>query len=164
MRKSLSAALVTLIAFLLFAVNVQAADPLSVRKSLNLTIAKQLAAAAEAEALQNKWNVVIALVDAGGHLVYLQRIDNTQHGSVDIAIQKAQTAVAFKRPTKAFEDGLASGRTGLLRLNALPLEGGIPLIVGGEVVGAVGVSGVTSQQDGMVAKAAATALAKLAGG
>ncbi|OGI64384.1 MAG: hypothetical protein A2W18_12865 [Candidatus Muproteobacteria bacterium RBG_16_60_9] len=137
---------------------------MSVRKSLNLTVAKQLAAAAEEEATKNKWNVVIALVDAGGHLIYLQRIDNTQHGSIDIAIQKAQTAAAFKRPTKAFEDGLASGRTGLLRLNVLPLEGGVPLIVGGEVVGAVGVSGLTSQQDGMVAKAAADALAKLAGG
>jgi uncharacterized protein GlcG (DUF336 family) len=164
MRKTFSTAFVSLVAFSLFSVSAQAADALSVRKSINLTVAKQLAAAAEAEAVKNKWNVVIALVDAGGHLVYLQRIDNTQHGSVDIAVQKAQTAVAFKRPTKAFEDGLASGRTGLLRLNALPLEGGVPLIVAGEVVGAVGVSGVTSQQDGVVAKAAADALAKLAGG
>jgi len=129
------------------------------RKALTLEAAMKLAAAAEAEAAKNNWNVAIAIVDEGGHLVLLHKRDNTQYGSIDVAIQKAQTAAGFKRATKVFEDAIAGGRTAILGIEqALPLEGGVPLVFNGQIVGAIGVSGVTSQQDGMVAKAGADAL------
>jgi uncharacterized protein GlcG (DUF336 family) len=129
------------------------------KKGLTLEAAKKIAAAAEAEALKNKWNVVIAVVDDGGQLVYLQRMDGTQYGSVNVAVAKARTSTAFKRPTKVFEDAVAGGRTAILGLDdVLPLEGGLPLTHGGQIVGAIGVSGVTSQQDGVIAKAGAEAL------
>lgn len=129
------------------------------KKGLTLEAAKKIAAAAEAEAVKNKWNVVIVVVDEGGQIVYLQRMDGTQYGSVNVAIAKARTSTAFKRPTKVFEDAIAGGRTALLGVDdALPLEGGIPLTFGGQIVGAIGVSGVTSQQDGVVAKAGAESL------
>lgn len=131
------------------------------KKGLSLGAAKKIAAAAEAEALKNKWNVVIAVVDDGGHLVYLQRMDGTQTGSVEVAIRKARTSQAFKRPTKVFEDAIAGGRTALLALEgALPLEGGLPLMAGAQLIGAIGVSGVTAQQDGVIAKAGADLLAQ----
>jgi uncharacterized protein GlcG (DUF336 family) len=130
------------------------------KKALSLAAAKKIATAAEKTAADNKWNVVIAIVDEGGHLVYLQRMDGTQYGSVDVAVRKAQSASAFKRPTKVFEDAIAGGRTALLALDAaVPLEGGLPIMVDGAVVGGIGVSGVTSQQDGVIAKAGADAVA-----
>lgn len=129
------------------------------KKVLTLDGAKKVAAAAETEARKNNWNVVIAVVDDGGHLVYLQRIDGTQTGSIDVAIQKARTAQAFKRPTKVFEDAIAGGRNALIALHgALPLEGGLPIVVGGQLVGAIGVSGVKSTEDGQIAKAGADSL------
>ena len=140
------------------------ADKLATKKVLTLDLAKQLAAAAEAEALKNKWTVVITLVDDGGHLVYLQRLDGTQYASIEVAQRKAQTAIAFKRPSKVFEDAVASGRPAIMSLPVVALEGGVPLVVDGQMIGAVGVSGVTSQQDGVVAKAAVDALAKIIGG
>jgi uncharacterized protein GlcG (DUF336 family) len=113
-----------------------------------------VAAAAEAEARKNNWNVVIAIVDDGGNLLYLQRMDGTQTGSIQVAIDKAKTAQAFRRPTKVFEDAIAGGRNAILGLNgALPLEGGLPIKVGDQVIGAIGVSGVTAPQDGQIAKA-----------
>lgn len=137
---------------------------LATKKSLTLAVAKQIAAAAEQEASANKWNVVIAVLDDGGHLIYLQRMDETQIGSVDVAQQKAQSAVKFKRPTKVFEDALAGGRQAILKLpGAIPVEGGLPIVVDGKVLGAIGVSGVTSQQDGQIAKAGVDALAKILG-
>lgn len=143
------------------AATVFAAD-LATKKSLNLAAAKRIAAAAEAEAVKNKWNVVIAVLDEGGHLLYLQRADGTQVGSVDVAIAKAQSAVKFKRPTKALEDALAGGRQAILALpGAVPVEGGLPLMVGSDLIGAIGVSGVTSQQDGQIAAAGAAELAKM---
>jgi uncharacterized protein GlcG (DUF336 family) len=140
-----------------FAASAQLVD----KKSLTLEAAKKIAAAAEAEATNSKWAVVIAVVDDGGHLIYLQRMDTTQTGSVDVAIRKAQTAISFKRPTKVFEDAIAGGRNALIALGALPLEGGLPIVVGGQVIGAIGVSGVTSVQDGQIAKAGATFAADL---
>lgn len=132
---------------------------LSDRKALTLEAAMKIAAAAEAEAAKNNWNVAIAIVDEGGHLVLLHKRDNTQYGSIDISIQKAQTAAGFKRATKVFEDAIAGGRTAILGIEqVLPLEGGVPLVFNGQIVGAIGVSGVTSQQDGVVAKAGADAL------
>ena len=134
------------------------------KKALTLDGAKKLAAAAEAEATKNSWRVVIVIVDDGGHLLYLQRIDETQTGSIDVAIAKARGAVAYKRPTKVFEDLVAGGRTAILALpHTMPLEGGLPLVVDGKLVGAIGVSGVTAQQDGQIAKAGADALPKLLG-
>ena len=129
------------------------------KKALTLDAAKKIGAAAEAEAMKNKWNVVIAVVDDGGHLLYLQRMDGTQTGSIDVAIGKARTAMAFKRPTKVFDE-LAKTRPAIVSLNGTLLEGGVPVTVDGQVIGAVGVSGVTSQQDAQVAEAGIAALEK----
>ena len=152
--------LISLCLFALFGLaSLQASAQLADKKVLTLEGAKKVAAAAEGEAKKNNWNVVIAVVDDGGHLVYLQRIDGTQTGSIDVAIQKARTAQAFKRPTKVFEDAIAGGCNALLALHgALPLEGGLPIMVGGQMVGAIGVSGVKSTEDGQIAKAGADSL------
>ena len=128
---------------------------------ISLDQAKKVVAGAEAEARKNNWNVVIAILDSGGHLVLLQRLDNTQFASIEVAQQKAYSAVAFRRPTKVFQDGVAAGGEGLRLLKlagATPVEGGLPLILDGKLVGSIGVSGVTSQQDNQIAKAGADAL------
>jgi glc operon protein GlcG len=125
---------------------------------INLENAKKAAAPALAEASKNNWTVAVAIVDTGGYLVYFEKIDNTQLGSANVAIEKARSAALFKRPTKVFQEGLAAGGDGLrlLRLEgAIPLEGGIPLLMDGKIVGAIGVSGATSQQYGQCAKAGA---------
>ena len=141
-----------------------AAADLPTKKALSLEIAKQVAAAAEKHARDNKWNVCIAIVDEGGHLIYFQRMDGTQYASVVVSQKKAQTAIGFKRPSKVFEDGVAGGRNVLVALpGAVPLEGGVPLTVDGEMIGAIGISGVTAQQDGMIAQAAADSLAGIVG-
>jgi uncharacterized protein GlcG (DUF336 family) len=135
------------------------------KKSLTLAAAKRIAAAAEQEAAKNKWNVVIAIVDDGGHLLFLQRLDNTQLASVDVAIQKAKGALMFKRNTKALEDIVLGGRTVMMKLaGVVPVEGGVLLEADGQVVGAIGVSGVTSPQDGQIAQAGANELATIAKG
>lgn len=126
-----------------------------------LAEAKRVCAAAQAEASKNNWSVAIAVVDSGGHLVAFERMDTTQYGSVAVALEKAQTAVAFRRPSKAFQDSVAAGGEGvrLLKLaGATPIEGGLPLVSGGKIVGAIGVSGVTSAQDGQIAAAGVAAL------
>jgi glc operon protein GlcG len=126
---------------------------------LTLEAAKRMGAAAEAEARRYDWNVAIAVVDAAGGLIYFQRLDQTQPASLDIAVRKARTAAGFKRSTKVFEDGVLGGRTVLLGIaDILPIEGGLPVIVDGHVIGAVGVSGVTPQQDGVIAQAGIDAL------
>ena len=152
--------LLSVCVFALFAaLSLQASAQLADKKVLTLDGAKKVAAAAEAEARKNNWNVVIAVVDDGGHLLYLQRTDGTQTGSIDVAIQKARTAQAFKRPTKVFEDAIAGGRNALIALHgALPLEGGLPIMVGGQLVGAIGVSGVKSTEDGQIAKSGVDSL------
>ena len=122
--------------------------------AVTLERATRVAAAAETEARRNNWNVVVAIVDESGYLVLLRRMDNTQLGSVAVAQEKAKSAVLFRRPTKAFADAVASGRTAVLGLpGAIAIEGGIPLLTGGQVVGAIGVSGVTAEQDGQIAQA-----------
>ena len=127
---------------------------LATKKALTLEAAKQIAAAAEAEAKKNNWTMVIAIMDDGGHLIYLERMDGTQIGSVDVAQEKAATAIKFKRPTKSLEDNVAGGRQVILKLpGATPIEGGLPIAVGNEIIGAIGVSGGTSPQDGQVAAA-----------
>ncbi|HLY97087.1 MAG TPA: heme-binding protein [Sideroxyarcus sp.] len=126
---------------------------------LTLEDAKRVAAAAEAEARNNEWKVVIAVVDDGGHLLYLQRSHDTQFGSVETAIAKAYAAVAFQRPTKASEDAVTSGRLIHLALpRVIPSEGGVPLTRDGVIIGGVGISGVRSFQDGQIAQAGANAL------
>ena len=132
------------------------------KKTLTLEAAKAIAAAAHAEAVKNNWTMVIAVVDDGGHLVYLERMDGTQIGSVRVAEDKARSAVLFKRPSKALEDAVASGRTVVMKLTgAIPVEGGVPILAGGELIGAIGVSGGTSPQDGVVAAAGIAAAAKI---
>ena len=128
---------------------------------LNLEQAKKIMAGAEAEAVKNKWGMVITIVDSGGNAVMMHRLDNTQFGSIDVARDKARTAVAFRRPTKVFQDLIAQGGGNLRLLNltgASVLEGGIPIVVGGKIIGGIGVSGGTSQQDAQVAQAGIDAL------
>jgi glc operon protein GlcG len=135
---------------------------LASKKALTLEAAKKIVAAAEAEAKKNSWNVVICIVDDGASLLYLQRMDGTQTGSVDIAQMKARTAIKMKRPSKVLEDAVAGGRNAVLKLpDVLPVEGGVPLTVDGQFIGAIGVSGVTSQQDGQIAAAGAAVLASM---
>jgi uncharacterized protein GlcG (DUF336 family) len=126
--------------------------------SITAEQAKTVAAAAVAEARKNQWTMAIAVVDPSGDLVYFEKMDNTQVGSVDVAIQKARASARFKRPTKAFQDALAAGGEGwrILSLEgAVAVEGGLPLIVGGKIVGAIGASGGSAQQDGVTAAAGA---------
>ena len=126
---------------------------------LTLENAKRIAAAAQAEAKSNDWRVVIAVVDDGGHLLYLERSHDTQFGSVETAIQKAHAAVSFQRPTKISEDAVLSGRLIHLALpGVIPAEGGVLLQIDGVVVGGLGISGVRSFQDGQIAAAGAAAL------
>src|SRR5580693_8348710 len=119
--------------------------------SISTENAKKIAAAAIAEARKNNWAMAVAIVDTGGYLVYFERMQDTQLGSVDVSIEKAKSAALFHRPTKSFQDTVAAGGVGLRMLGlkgAVPVEGGIPPIVGGKLVGAVGASGGSSDQDG----------------
>jgi glc operon protein GlcG len=123
--------------------------------------AKKAAAASLAEARKNNWTMAAAVVDTGGHLVYFEKIDGTQTGSVAVAIAKSRSAALFQRPTKAFQDMLAAAGDGLRVFGlegAVPVEGGVPLIRDGKIVGAIGLSGGASSQDGQCARAGADAL------
>jgi glc operon protein GlcG len=129
--------------------------------AIPLDTAKRAASAAIAEARKNNWMMAVAVVDTAGDLVYFEKMDDTQTGSVTVAQSKARSAARFKRPTKAFQDGLTATPDGLRILaieGAVPVEGGVPLVVGEKIVGAIGVSGGTSAQDGQCAKAAVDAL------
>jgi uncharacterized protein GlcG (DUF336 family) len=134
-----------------------APPPLPYGAPIGVDDAKKAAAAAVEEVKKiGAAPNAIAIVDHGGFLIYFERMDNTQLGSVEIAIDKARSAALFRRPSKVFEDALAGGRTAILALRgAIPLEGGLPLVSGGKIVGAIGASGGTAQQDGQVAKAGA---------
>jgi len=138
--------------------------PMHYGMPLSLSDAKRVLAAAEAEATREGWPVAIAVVDPSGFLVAFSRLDNTQLGSVEVAIEKSRTSVLYRRATKEFEDRLVQGGANLkvLRLPGLPIEGGIPIVVGGKIVGAIGVSGVQSTQDAQVAAAGAKALSSAA--
>jgi uncharacterized protein GlcG (DUF336 family) len=138
------------------------AEELANKKALTLSIVKQMAAAAEKHARANQWNVCIAIVDEGGELLYFQRMDGVQIGSVTVSMKKAASAALFKRPTKDFARRIADGETALVTLpGALPLEGGLPIVVEGELLGAIGVSGVRSDQDGLIGQAALDALGEI---
>jgi glc operon protein GlcG len=129
---------------------------------ITLDQAKRVMAAAELEAAKNSWQVAISILDSGGNLVMFHKVDNAQLSAVTVSEGKARTALEFKRPSKALDDAIAAGGAGM-RLLALkditPLEGGIPVVLGGRIVGAIGVSGALSSQDAQVAKAGADALA-----
>jgi len=133
---------------------------LPTRSVLTLEAARSVAAAAEAEAFKRGATVVIVVVDDGGHVMYLERLNDTQVASVEVGIGKARTAAIFRRPSKVFEDQVREGRVAALALpGATPLQGGVPLVVDGHVVGAIGVSGNTPQEDEDIAKAGAASLA-----
>jgi uncharacterized protein GlcG (DUF336 family) len=148
---------VGILGFLLCATTVFAQMAIPYGAPVNSETAKKLAAGALAEARRNKWNMAVAIVDPAGDLVYFEKIDNTQAASVAIAVDKARSAARFKRPTKALQDVLAAGGEGLRILGlagAVPVEGGLPIVMDGKIVGAIGVSGGTSQQDTQCANAA----------
>ena len=156
LRTSLAIALAVLCAAI-----AHAQAPMPYGPSITADTAKKLAAPAVAEAKKNNWTMAVAIVDPSGDLVYFEKMDDTQVGSTQIAIDKARSAARFKRATKTFQDGLAAGGAGLrlLALNgAVPVEGGIPLVQNGKIVGAIGCSGGTSEQDGVCATAGANAL------
>lgn len=130
-------------------------------QSISLENAKKVAVPAIAEARRNNWTMAVAIVDTAGDLIYFEKMDGTQAASSNIAVDKARSAVRFKRPTKALQDALAAGGEGLRLLGlegAVPVEGGVPLLVDGKIVGAIDLSGGTSQQDGQAAKAGADML------
>ena len=148
-------------AHLLCASAAMAQMPNSYGDPIPLELAKRATAAAVAKARANNWSVAVAVVDPGGHLVYFEKMDGTQNASSVIAVDKARASALFKRPTKIFQEMLAAGGEGLRVLSlqgAVPIEGGVPLIVNGSIVGAIGVSGVTSAQDGQCAQAGAEIL------
>lgn len=133
--------------------------PLPTKRVLTLEAAKRAAAAAEAEARRNNWAVSIAVVDDSGQLLLFQRMDGSKLVAIDIAIRKARTAAYFQGPTKDLEAEVAGGRTALLPIDGfMPLEGGVPIVVGGQMVGAIGVSGVTGAQDAQCALTGAAAI------
>jgi len=138
-----------------------AAPPLTYGESIRLEQAEKVMATALQEASKNNWTMAIAIVDTGGKLVLFKKMDNTQIGSVDVAISKANTANNFKRPTKVFEDAVAGGGIGLRVLSlpgVTPLEGGELIMLNGKIIGAIGVSGAQSTQDGQVARAGTSTL------
>ncbi len=153
-------AFVVLVSLLLVSLRAQVAD-LPYGAPITLAQARTVLTAAQAEAARNQWRVAIAIVDSGGHLVLFERSDTTQYASAEVAVEKARTASGFRRPSKAFQDNVAAGGEGLRILGltgAMAIEGGVPIIHEGRIVGAVGVSGVTSAQDGQIARAGAAAI------
>ena len=146
---------------LFFAASAKAQMPNPYGTPISLDNAKKAAEPALAEARKNNWTMAVAIVDTHGTLVYFEKIDNTQNGSAQLAMDKARSAANFKRPTKAFQAALAAGGDGLRILaiaGALPVEGGYPLVIDGKIVGAIGMSGGTSAQDDQCAKVGADTL------
>jgi uncharacterized protein GlcG (DUF336 family) len=157
----LALAVGTALVFTAATAGAQAPPPPPYGAPITLEQAKKIMAGAEAESKKNSWGMVITILDSGGNPVMMQRMDGTQLGSVEVARDKAWSAVAFRRPTKVFEDLVAQGGANLriLKLSgANPIEGGIPIVVDGKIIGAVGVSGGSAAQDGQVAKAGIDAL------
>ncbi len=148
------------LAFALVMTGVSAKADLPAKKVLTLEVVKKIAIAAEAEAKKRGATVVIVVVDDGGHILLLERLDDTQVASVEVGIGKARTAAIFRRPSKVFEDQVREGRVAALALpGATPLQGGIPITFEGKVIGAIGVSGNTPQEDEDIAKVGAASAA-----
>lgn len=153
MKTASHKSILAVFAMLLTLVPAPAAD-LGTKRTLTLEIARSIVAAAEKKAAENKWALVVAVLDDGGNLLQLERMDGAPIGSVEVAQQKAHTSVIFKSASKDFADGLAKGTTALLKLDVIPFAGGIPIVFGGQIIGAVGVSGgSTDTQDATVAQA-----------
>jgi glc operon protein GlcG len=145
---------------LLFVLLASVKGDLPTKKVLTLEVAKKIAAASEAEAKRRGATVVIVVVDDGGHMLLLERLDDTQVASVEVGIGKARTAAIFRRPSKVFEDQVRDGRVAAIALpGATPLQGGVPIEVDGKVIGAIGVSGNTPQEDEGIAKVGAASAA-----
>ncbi len=156
--KSLALMIMVLV---LFAGRAAAQAPNPYGAPVSVDVAKKAAAAAIAEARKNNWNMAVAVTDTGGQLVYFERMDNTQHGSINVAIGKARSAALFKRPSKVFQDAVASGGAGLRILGlegAVPLDGGLLLVIDGKIVGGIGVSGAAGDQDAQCARAGVDAV------
>ena len=142
------------LALTLFARSAVAQDRTPYGTEIGLDLARKIAAGAEAESKKQGWRMAIAIVYNHGFLVYYMRMDDTQTASVQVALDKAKASAMFRRPTKAFEDGIAKGRVALLGLGgATPIEGGLPIMSGGKVIGGVGVSGANADQDAAAAAA-----------
>ncbi|HTF15705.1 MAG TPA: heme-binding protein [Burkholderiales bacterium] len=142
------------LALTLFAAGAFAQDRPPYGQEVGLELAKKIAAGAAAESKKNGWRMAIAIVDNHGFLVYYERMDDTQTASAQVAVDKAKASAMYRRPTKAFEDGIKGGRVALLGLaGATPIEGGVPIMAGGKVIGGVGVSGANSDQDAQAAVA-----------
>jgi glc operon protein GlcG len=157
MRNSVAAALT--IVLLPFATAAQ--EPPSYGPPIGIELARKIAASALTEARKNKWPMAIAIVDTHGFLKYYEMMDDTQTASADIAIDKARSAAMFRRETKSFQDGIDKGRTAILGLpGAMPIEGGLPILVDGRVIGGIGVSGMSSAQDAQVARAGLRAVSE----
>jgi glc operon protein GlcG len=157
-RKSMVKMFVVLLVLLAALGNTMAQMPNPYGLPISLENAKKAAAPALAEAAKNNWTIAVAIVGPAGNLIYYEKMDNTQLGSAEVAIDKARTSALFKRPTKAFQDAVAAGGDGLRVLSlkgVVAVEGGIPLVMDGKIVGAIGVSGATSAQDAQCAKAGA---------
>jgi uncharacterized protein GlcG (DUF336 family) len=130
-------------------------------QAISLELAKKVAAGAAAEAKKNNWTVAIAIVDNHGFLVYYEMMDDTQTAAANTAVEKAKTSAGYRRPSKEFEDNIAGGRVAVLGLPGVtPIDGGLPIVVSGKMIGAIGISGMTGAQDGQVAKAGVDALGK----
>ena len=150
------------VAVFIFISSIYANAQILTKKTIGLELAKKLAAVAEEQAINDNLTVVISIVDNGGNLIFLERMDGTQLGSIEVSIEKAKTELLFKRPTKVFQERIEQGANAMIGLrNALPLEGGLPFIVDGEIVGSIGVSGASSAQDGVIANAAVNFLISL---
>ena len=161
MKKSLLISVLSLTLLMVWGWPALAQMPNAYGLPINLETAKKITAPAVAEARKNNWTMAVAILDIGGNLVYFEKMDGTQTGSVRVAIGKARSAALYKRPTKAWQDVVAAGGAGLRILGlegAVPIEGGLPLLMDDKIVGAIGVSGGTGAQDGVVATAGAQAV------
>jgi uncharacterized protein GlcG (DUF336 family) len=161
MQKPALRAITLLFAALAPASALHAQQPVLYGNPIPLEKAKQVAAAAVTEAQKNGWLMAVTVVDPSGELIFFEKMDGTQFGSIDVSIAKARSAARFKRPSKVYEDGLVAGGIGLRALKvpgAMPVEGGVPLLENGKIIGAIGVSGGQSPQDGQCANAAAATI------
>ncbi len=149
---------VTLALLTLLVSGVCSAAELQTKRVLTLDAARQMAAAGEQFARKHNWNVAITVLDDGGHLLYFQRMDGVQLGSIEVSMRKAESAIKFLRPSKAFADDVVKRPQVMILPGAFPFEGGLPIQYQGQIIGSIGVSGVTAEQDGMIAKAAVDAL------
>ncbi|MBI2315506.1 MAG: heme-binding protein [Betaproteobacteria bacterium] len=132
---------------------------MTTKPCLTLSDVKKIAAACEAEAVKNNWNVAIVILDDGGHPLWLERLDGATPANAEIALQKARTAALSRRPSKSWEDRITAGRLSMLAMPVLPVQGGVPIVCQGECVGSIGVSGVQSHEDEQIAMAGANSLA-----